>query len=196
MDENFKKYLPIALLLTIFVTLSYFFYFYTTPERLVEYVGINNAYVLVFALALIGGLTTFSGVPYHIVLITLAFGGVNPFFLGAAAATGVILGDSTSYYLGYLGGRLIPERLQGFSRAIHNFGDKHPKSLPLFFFFFSALTPFSNDFIVITMGVAHYSFWKVMIPLALGNLVFNISIAYFATSTYVLLLQVYSAILW
>mgnify|MGYP001589363658 FL=1 len=104
--------------------------------------------------------------------------------LQAADASGVILGDSTSYYLGYQGAKLAPQHLAGFSEKIRALGERYHRFLPIFFFLFVALTPFSNDFIVITMGIAHYPFWKVMIPLALGNLVFSIGVAYFASSAY------------
>ncbi|MBU3956282.1 hypothetical protein KJ633_07460 [bacterium] len=143
--------------------------------------------MLIFILAFIGGLTTFSGVPYHLVLITLATGGLNPLLLGLATAFGVMLGDSTSYYIGYQGRIIIPDRLQKILQQVRYFGLKYPKILPLFFFLYGSLVPFSNDFIVISMGLSRYPFWRVMIPLGLGNLVFNISLAYLAVYAYAFL---------
>ena len=56
--------------------------------------------------------------------------------------------------------------------------------MPIAFFLYDSLVPLSNDFIVISMGLARYPFWRVMIPLGLGNLVFNISLAYLALYVY------------
>lgn len=56
----------------------------------------------------------------------------------------------------------------------------HPQPwvVPSALFLYGSLIPFSNDFIVISLGVAHYPFWKVMIPLGLGNITFNIWLAF------------------
>lgn len=181
-----KKVMSIAPFVLL-VTLSAFFYVYATPEQAIEMIGVENAYALIFILAILGGITTFSGVPYHLVLITLAVGGLNPLALGITTALGVMMGDSVSYYVGYRGEAALPERFKGFFGKIYAIGERHPRLLPAFFFLYGSLMPFSNDFIVISMGLARYPFFKVMIPLGLGNLVFNISLAFLATYAYELL---------
>lgn len=185
--KKILSYIPRILLIIIFVSLSFYFYAFSSPEKLISFIGVENAYVLIFVLAFIGGVTTFSGVPYHLVLITLATGGLNPFLLGLSTAVGVMLGDTTSYYIGYQGGTIIPGALQKILQTIRDFGLRHPKILPLLFFLYGCFSPFSNDFIVISMGLSHYPFWRVIVPLGLGNLVFNISLAYFAREAYDLL---------
>lgn len=181
------KYLPRILLILFFISISLFFFFYSSPERLITLIGVQNAYALIFILAFLGGMTTFTGIPYHLVLITLATGGLNPLLLGLSTAIGVMLGDSTSYYVGYQGSVIIPKTLQRILQRIRNFALKYPKILPLFFFLYGSISPFSNDFIVISMGLSQYPYWRVMVPLGLGNLVFNISLAYLSTQAYSLL---------
>ncbi|MBI2096770.1 MAG: hypothetical protein HYT40_01265 [Candidatus Sungbacteria bacterium] len=164
-----------------FVSLSLYLLIYSSPERIVGFIGVTNAYTLIFILAFLGGVTTFSGIPYHLVLITLATGGLNPLLLGFSAAGGVMLGDSTSYYVGYRGGAIVPQGVQKIFQQIYSFSSKYPKILPLFCFLYGSLVPFSNDFITISAGIARYPFWRVMLPLGLGNAVFNVSLAYLAT---------------
>ena len=137
-----------------------------------------------FALAFLGGLTTFSGIPYHAVLLVLASGGLNPLYLGISAASGVMAGDATSYYIGYSGSALVPRRLERILQKFCSVCLARPRILPVLFFLYGSLVPFSNDFIVISMGLARYPFWRVMLPLGAGNLVFNISLAYFALYAY------------
>lgn len=190
--DNIKKKSWIRVLLSVtpflfFASISIYFYLYSSPEQLVGWVGAGNSYFLIFVLALLGGLTTFSGVPYHLVLITLAIGGLDPLLLGISTAVGVILGDTTSYFIGYSGGEVMPSRLQKIVNRAYIYTDGYPKLLQVFFFLYGAFSPMSNDFIVISAGIAKYPFWKVMIPLAFGNLVFNITLAYFAISAYGLL---------
>lgn len=191
MNRKIKKYLPRISIIVFFLGFSFLFY-YSSPEQLINFIGVENAYLLILILAFLGGLSTFAGVPYHLVLITLATGGANPLLLGTATAVGVMLGDSTSYFIGYEGRDLIPGKLQNILERIFAFGSRFPRSLPVFFFLYGSLTPFSNDVVVISAGLAKYPFKKVMIPLALGNLVFNISLAYLSNSAYSLLQKIFS----
>lgn len=170
--------------LIFFVGLSVYFFIYSNPERIIEIIGVHNAYLLIFILAFLGGLTTFSGVPYHLVVITLATGGLDPLFLGLSAASGVMIGDSTSYYVGYRGGSIAPESVQKLFQRIYLFSSRHEKILPIFCFLYGSLIPFSNDFITISAGIARYPFWRIMIPLGMGNVIFNMTLAYLASNAY------------
>lgn len=181
--SKLKRYLPRILLVLFFLGISIFFLF-SSPERLLASIGIENAYLLIFSLALLGGLTTFSGVPYHLILIALAAGGLHPLLLGVCAGVGVMLGDTTTYYLGHQGSAIIPQWMQRFLRRISMLVESHPRLSPFLFFLYGSIVPFSNDFIVISMGLSRYPFWKVILPLGLGNLVFNISLAYLSVYAY------------
>ncbi|MFA6094684.1 MAG: hypothetical protein WC757_02245 [Candidatus Paceibacterota bacterium] len=179
--KSFVKYLPFAALLIVLVGLSVFFASYISPEQLITHIGINNSYLVISLLAFLSGLLTFSLVPYHVVLVALAVGGLNPLLLGLVTTIGIMLGDSVSYYLGYQGRVIIPVRFQSLFKKIHLFGTGHPRLFPFIFFLYGAIVPFSNDFIGISMGLIRYPFWRVIIPLGLGNLVFNSTLAFFAT---------------
>ncbi|KKS26342.1 MAG: hypothetical protein UU87_C0002G0021 [Parcubacteria group bacterium GW2011_GWA2_42_11] len=181
--KNFLKYLPVVFFVCFFISLSIFFYF-TPPDKLIGFVGVENAYLLIFVLAFIGGLTTFSGVPYHLVLIALAVGGLNPLFLGFSASIGVMLGDTTSYFIGLKGGELLPRAIQNIFQKMIAFFMRFPRLLPFFFLFYGSFIPFSNDFIVISMGLAKYPFWRVMVPLAIGNIFFNTGLAFLTVYAY------------
>jgi membrane protein YqaA with SNARE-associated domain len=186
-----KKFLHYALrFLPVFFVIGFsVLFYYPSPEYIIGFVGAENAYVLIFILALIGGLTTFSGVPYHIILIGLAAGGLDPYLLGFVTAIGVMLGDSTSYYIGYQGRALIsPPLLERIERWT-SIKAKHPHLFPFIFFCYGALLPLSNDIITIPMGILRYSFWKTMIPLGFGNLIFNTVLAVLAAHAYEFVLR-------
>lgn len=182
-----KEYLITALPIVLIAGFSVFFFFYSTPENIIAWLGVSNAYLLIFIIAFLGGLTTFSGVPYPLVVMSMSVGGLNPFILGLASTSGVILGDSTSYYIGYRGRMIVPGNFQKFFQRIYDFSLTHPKVLPLFCFLYGSFVPLSNDFITISAGLAHYPFWRIMLPLAGGNLVFNISLALLAPYAYTFL---------
>src|SRR3989338_1113064 len=83
-------------------------FFFSSPEALIEYIGVQNGYLLIFLLSFVSGLSVFYG----------------------------------------------------------------------------ALIPFSNDFVGVTMGLARYPFWRVMVPLTLGTAVFNATLAFGAVYAY------------
>lgn len=161
-----------------------FLFYYLTPAAIIGFIGVQNAYALMFILALLGGLTTFSGIPYHIVLIALAAGGLNPILLGVSAGIGVILGDSTSYYIGHEGRVLVTGRLRAALDRLSKIQETYPRLLPWVFFLFSALMPISNDVLVIPAGLIGYPYRRMIIPLALGNIVFNTGVALLAVYAY------------
>jgi membrane protein YqaA with SNARE-associated domain len=166
-------FIPFALFLTVSIVLNV----YVSPEQIISSIGVNNAYLLIFFMAFIGGVTNFIRVHYHLVVVSMAAGGLNPFILGSSAATGVMLGDSTSYYLGHRGKEYIPKRFEKFFSRLRTLITHHSRIFPLFCFLYGTFIPFSNDFITITAGLMRYPFWKVIIPLGIGNLVFNTTIA-------------------
>ncbi len=178
---NFKKFfryfLGVAPFLLV-ICVSIFFYIYVTPEELISFVGVQNAYILMFSVAFVGGLTTFNGIPYYSLLILLASGGLSPLLLGIVSGVGVMLGDSTSYYVGYQGAAIIPKSLKGFFETVGDIMKKYPRAFPLFCFLYGCISPFSNDFITVPAGIARYPFFQVMVPLAIGNLISNIGLAY------------------
>jgi membrane protein YqaA with SNARE-associated domain len=181
--EKFLKYFGRVVFVSFFLGLS-FFIFYSTPEKLVSLIGVENSYAFIFFLAFLGGLTTFTGVPYHPTLVVLVAGGMNPLLGGIVTSLGVMLGDSTSYLVGYHGRAILPTSLQKTLERLLKFFMRYPRTLPFFFFTYGAIIPFSNDFIVVTMGLARYPFWRVMLPLGIGNFVFNIGLAYLSVYAY------------
>lgn len=151
---------------------------FVSPEYVAERLGTQNVLLLMFAFGVVGGLTTFTGIPYHLILASFAAGGVNPLALGMVTAAGVMIGDSTMYVLGKNIAPAIPAQFKEVIKKIGIFFDAHPKLLAPALFTYGSLCPFSNDWIVASLSIHGYSFWKIITPLALGNIVFNVAIAY------------------
>jgi len=165
---KFSIYIYRIALVAIFIGWTVAIYQFP-PTQIVEQLGINNGYAIAFVLAFFGGLSTFISIPYHLVVFTLATGGLNPVVLGIAAGSGVFLGDSTSYLVGYKGRNILPLYLQRIFQKFCGWCITRPSWLaPLAIFSYGAFVPFSNDFLVISMGLARYLYWKLMVPLGLG----------------------------
>lgn len=172
------------LFLVLTISLTVVFTLLLTPESLITYIGVENGYLLVLILAFISGVSVFGVAPYHLMLMTLAVGGLNPFLLAAAATIGLGIGDSTSYLLGYHGRAIVPHTLEHVIERISRFFEKHHKTIPVYIFFYGIFAPFSNDFIGVTLGMLRYPFWRIMIPLLSGTFIFNAGLAYLSPTMY------------
>ena len=172
-----KEVLEAVVLLSIFALWIILLYNFS-PTEVVDFVGTENGYFLALVLALIGGTFVFFPFPYHIVIFTLAAGGLNPFLLGLFAGTGVLIGDSTSYLIGYTGREIISGRPARIFKKLYDWAIKKPKwVLPTFLYLYSSFIPTPNDFLVIPLGFARYPYTKVVIPLWLGAITFNTLLA-------------------
>ncbi|MDD5623931.1 MAG: hypothetical protein PHI23_04455 [Candidatus Peribacteraceae bacterium] len=166
-----------AIPLVMFLGWTVFIYQFT-PSDIVEFVGTENGYVASLLLAFIGGLSVLVSLPYHLVIMTFAAGGLNPWLLGLVASVGQLTGDTTSYFLGFSGRHIAPSRL---SRVIERFrfwcSARPYWQMAGTLFVYGSISPVSNDWILVPMGLARYPYWRVMLPLELGNVVFNTSMA-------------------
>lgn len=178
MISNIKKiFLPLLPFFFLLIT-SACIYFYVDTDTLLEIIGTKNSYLMMFVIAFLGGLTTFNFIPYYSVIFLLVNAGLNPFLVGASSALGVMCGDTFSYFMGYSGGKAIPENYKYLLEKMATFAQKYPNLFIAVSFIYGSISPLSNDFITIPAGIVKIPYIKVMIPLALGNLVFNISLSY------------------
>lgn len=173
-----QTYLFPFLLLVFIIGWSFALYQFG-PSEVVALLGIENGYVIAGLLGFLGGVSTFFTLPYHFVIVTLASGGLQPIFLGLITAVGVFLGDSISYFIGYHGRSVLPSRIADLFHRLYLWCQARRGMFPLFLFIYAAFIPFSNDFMLISLGLARYPYWKLMVPLALGTLVFNTGLAFF-----------------
>lgn len=164
-------------LIVIFVTISILIGNIPT-ESLVAFVGDENIFILMFVLGLVGGLTTFSGIPYHLILMSLASAGASPILLGIVTASGVMIGDSVTYGLGKRAGKILGPRVKNILNHLKSALETHPQILTPALILYGTISPFSNDFVVASLSFMGYTYKKVIIPLTIGNVFYNTALAY------------------
>lgn len=175
--SRLKKILPRAIIILIFIAWTVFV-LSTSPVELVKSIGVTNGYIVAFVLAFLGGFSLFVTTPYYLVVAALAAGGLNPVLVGLAAGIGIFLGDSTSYFIGYRGHDILPKYYQKVFDRFQRWAATHSSwHVALALFVYGAAIPLPNDVIVVPMGLVRYPYRQLMIPLGLGNVVFNIGVA-------------------
>jgi len=167
--------------LLMFLAWTVFIYQFP-PSDIVAFIGTENGYTATLALSFLGGLSVLVSIPYHLVIMTFAAGGLNPWLLGLAASIGQMGGDTTSYMLGFSGGSIASGRLAATMERLRNWITQRPYwQMACALFVYGSISPISNDWMLVPMGLARYPYWRVMLPLELGNVVFNTTMALLGT---------------
>ena len=153
-------------------------------DTLIGYVGTENVFLFMFLIAFVGSLSTFASIPYPLILIGLAAGGFNPLLLGLTSATGVIMADSLTFLVTKRGRTLISENTVRSVDIAAAYIKKYPRMLPPGLVLYGTMSPLSNDFAVISLSLMKYKYIRVIPFLALGNIFYNVAIAYFGVYVY------------
>lgn len=176
-----KRTLFIAFLLVLKVALWSWLLATIGAERIVAFVGAENGYVVMFLVALFGGLSTFTSVTYFATVLTLGSAGLNPVGLAAASSMGVSIGDAIFYFIGYLGLRHVVAGWIG--RAIHR-ASVWLETKPRAFVFaavyaYAAFTPLPNDLLAVALGAMRQPLFLILPALILGNFTLTLILATF-----------------
>ena len=143
---------------------------YVGPEKIIDLLGLENVYLTVFVLGIIGGVSTFSAAGFYATIFSLALGGANPFILALFSAPGVLIGDYIFWYIGVQGRQAINEEYNSYLLKFSSWLRRKPKWFtPVVVYIYTGFTPFPGDFLMFTLAVLNYKFRQIFIPTLLGN---------------------------
>ncbi len=153
---------------TVAVSTSFYYWFMDAASAF----GYSGA----FAVSFLGNATILVPFPYVVVPFVLGANmGYDPWFIGLVSGVGAAIGEMTGYFAGYYGRRLLKEedKVNGFREYVQ----QRPSMTPLIVWFLAA-TPIPDDLLIVPLGVARYSWWRVFVPLLIGKAVFLTAIAW------------------
>jgi hypothetical protein len=153
-------------------------------DTLLNYIGSDNAYLFMFLVAFVGSITTFAGIPYPLILLGLVVGGMNPVLAGLASAAGVIMADSGTFFAVRRGRGLLSTTMQETFVKVHRYIDQHPKLLTPGLLLYGTISPLSNDFAVISLSLMRYKYSQIILPLAVGSVIYNLGVALLGVYAY------------
>lgn len=151
------------------------------PKELVDMIGVENGYILIFLIAAFGGLSSVSSAVYYTTLFTLAAGGANPLLLGVLCGIAITIGDSAYFFFGESIRGIAPKRLHKILDKITHWIEKRPDwAAPLLVFIYTGFTPLPNDVLTVPLALAGVKYRKIWYALLLGNVVLMTILAYAA----------------
>lgn len=164
-------FLVLAIFLISLITLLYFI----GPEEIVNKIGVQNGYILAFAVSFFGGFSAGGAITFYGLLITLVAGGLNPIYLGLVAGTSLAIGDMIMFYVGSKGRELIRGKWNKKIDKVAGVFKKRKwleKMIPIIAYFYIAFTPFPNDVLILFLAAIEYPAKKMNGIIILGDLTF------------------------
>ena len=176
-----KKYrFPVFLVLLFFFILTIFIFTIFEPEKVVENIGIGNTYLIIFIVGVIAGFSFLVSHNFLILYIAFISAGVNPIILGLLGSIGITIGDFLAYAVGFFGRNSIEDpRKNKKIKKLSKWIEKQNKyTIFGFIYLYSGFFIFPKDILCGALGFVEYPIKKIVIPLFLGNLSYNLGIAF------------------
>ncbi len=173
-----------VVMLLVYLALSVLFPLLVSPFGVIYSVLLDFSLLLgypgAFLISVIGNATIL--VPFPYVGVAFILGGLSegavfvfdPWLIGTISGIGAMIGEMTGYFIGYGGGTLIDKEQ---TSAFKKYVDAHPRATP-FVVWFLAATPIPDDVLVVPLGAARYSWWKVVLAQLFGKTMFLMGIAW------------------
>lgn len=176
MNKNKITFIFLVLFLIIWI----FILIFIGPNKIVDFLGVENSYLILFLIAAIGGLSTLTGSVYYTSLITFSAAGLNPFILSVIGGIGLTISDSIFYYFGRVGRDILPDKIKRNTNKFYKWLKSKPQwTLPIFVYAYTGFTPFPSDIMLIAIALIKINFKKIVIPLLLGNMTSTLLISLF-----------------
>lgn len=169
----------IVLGMIFFLVIFSFVLFYFGPNTIVESIGVENSYGVMFLMSVFGGVSTFTSVSYLATLATFAAGGLNPLLLGFVAGTGLLISDSFFFYLGKEGRQILSGKPREWADKFEVWLRSKPDwMVPIVTFVYTGLTPLPNDVLTVGLAFAEIKYRRIVLALWLGNMTLTTLVAF------------------
>ncbi|MDO8569560.1 MAG: hypothetical protein Q7R89_02165 [bacterium] len=178
MSNFIRKYWMIFFLIA-FLSAFVLILVFITPEEIVDYVGVENTYVVSFLLAVFGGLSTVTGISFFASVVTFSSGGANPLFLGLFGGLGIFISDTIFFFVARYGIQIFKERVKPLSLWLVSKMKKVSLSIILVgVYIYIGFTPFPNDILMVALVFIGMPFKRLAPVLLTGSITIVMLTAY------------------
>lgn len=184
MKQHLHKFHTLYITIAVLVAASVFLYNYP-PGTIVDYIGIENSYITVFLIAVIGGLSSITSGVYYAAVATFASGGANPWLLGLTGGIGIAIGDSIIFGLFAFGLRSISQTWQSRIETVSTYIDHQPRWLVyVVLFLILGVSPLPNDIVMLALVLLQFKYLKIAPVLVAAGISITIITAFLGESLF------------
>ncbi|MEX2014172.1 MAG: hypothetical protein WD896_02345 [Parcubacteria group bacterium] len=174
-----KKYRNFLFILAFLVAVTLLLVF-ITPDEIVHYIGIENAYLVSFLLAVFGGLSAVTGISFFVSVATFASGGANPFILALFGGAGIFISDSIFFFAARYGVGILEKKAKPIFSWLVSRMEKLPmKAVLAGVYVYIGFTPLPNDILMIALAIWGIPYKKLAPVLLAGSITVVFLVAYF-----------------
>jgi len=167
---SIKKYAPFIVTLLVLVGIGILLSF-MRPSEIVETIGVRNSYWVIFVVAVLGGVSSFTSTSFYATAVTFVAGGSHPLLIGIISGLGMSVGDSIFYFLGSRGRKAFLEQYkEKINIATKWLEGKARWVVSLLIFIYMGFTPLPGDILMVSLAVLDYSYKKIIPFVIIGNI--------------------------
>ncbi len=179
--KNFYK--KIFYLLFVLIFLATFIYIYIIwPHYFVEIIWVQNVYILIFFLSIIWWVFFLTAASFYATLATFIIAWIDIFSISIVAAIWLTIGDLFFYFLWKKSRILFKDT--NLSKKIKNFSNwilnKSDRSIFIFLILYWSFAPLPNDIPSSWLWIAKYPLNKIILPIFIWNINYNLMIWFLA----------------
>ncbi len=146
--------------------------FFIDVGTFIEAIGIQNAYVSLFLVAVVSGTSFLTSASFYAVFFSYATTGlVDPVMMGIVGGLGMSIGDSLFFLVAYKSANIMQIENNKFYMKIYNFVARLPHwGVYIFTFLYAAFVPMPNDILMITLGILKFKYSRIIPIIIAGNI--------------------------
>ncbi|OGG85741.1 hypothetical protein A2392_03045 [Candidatus Kaiserbacteria bacterium RIFOXYB1_FULL_46_14] len=176
----YKRHYRLLALIAIFAVTNVFLLL-IGPEQLVSSIGVENTYLVVFVIAAVGGMSSFTGAAYVNAIIAFTAGGANPWLIGLCGGLGAFISDSVFYIIAEYSRQIVPVEWRPLFRKITKKMQVLPTRSVLAFTYIYHMLPLPSDIMMLALVLGGYGYRTVAPVIFLAALTCSTLIAHFGS---------------
>ena len=134
---------------------------------------LHYGYGGIFFLSIVSGFNIVAPVPLVAFFPLFVASGLNQWITVLVVVVGTTIADVVSYVVGKVGRRLVSSRMEQTIARLEKLKNRVHYLPPLILFLFASFVPFPNEILIIPMAFLGYRLRHLLLPVLLGNAVFN-----------------------
>lgn len=153
---------------------------YINSKEIVNYIGVENTYLVSFLMAVFGGLSTVTGISFFASVVTFVSGGANPFLIGFFGGLGIFISDTIFFFAVRYGVQVFKNKAKPVSSWLVSKMEKVSLSVILVgVYIYIGFTPLPNDILMIALAFIDMPFKRLAPVLIAGSITVVMLVAYF-----------------
>lgn len=178
MRHRIYHYKGLFLIFSFFLFL-FILFFFINPREIVDILGVQNSYLVLFCIALLGGVSSLTSSSYYAAIVTFTISGLNPFIMAFIAGIGLTLGDLFFYLLGSWGRNNISGYARRLAEKYSSWLLKKPKwVVQTIIYIYTGFSPLPVDILMVILSFARFPYKSFIFPLFFGNITLVLVIAF------------------